>query len=62
MSCELTTRMGKLLNTSWNPVKLLQNANKFTWILLAAIVVMVLLVVGIVVLVRKICKKVFRKK
>ena len=43
-------------------MKLLQNANKFTWILLAAIVVMVLLVVGIVVLVRKICKKVFRKK
>ena len=43
-------------------MKLLRNANKFTWILLAAIVVLVLLVVGIVTLVRKLFKKVFRKK
>ena len=52
----------KEIYSSWNPVKLLRNANKFTWILLAAIVVLVLLVVGIVTLVRKLFKKVFRKK
>ena len=52
----------KVIYSSWNPVKLLRNANKFTWILLAAIVVLVLLVVGIVTLVRKLFKKVFRKK
>ena len=52
----------KVIYSSWNPVKVLRNANKFTWILLAAIVVLVLLVVGIVTLVRKIFKKVFRKK
>ena len=52
----------KVIYSSWNPVNLLQNANMFTWILLAVIAVMILLVVGIVILVRKICKKVFRKK
>ena len=52
----------KVIYSSWNPVKLLQNANKFTWILLAAVLVVILLLVGIAALVRKICRKVFRKK
>ena len=52
----------KVIYSSWNPVNLLRNANKFTWILLAAIVVVIGLLVGIMALVRKICRKVFRKK
>lgn len=52
----------KLIYSSWNPAKLLRNANKFTWILPAAIVVLILLVVGIATLMQKIIKKVFRKK
>ena len=52
----------KLIYSSWNPAKLMRNANKFTWILLAAIVVLILLVAGIAALMQKIIKKVFRKK
>ena len=52
----------KQIYSSWNPVKLLRNANKFTWILLAAIVVVVLILVGIVTLVRKLCRKLRRKR
>ena len=52
----------KVIYASWNPVKLLRNANKFTWILLAAIVLVILLVVGTVKLVRKLCRKLNRKK
>ena len=52
----------KQIYSSWNPVKLLRNANKFTWILLAAIVVVVLILVGIVALVRKLCRKLRRKR
>lgn len=47
----------KLIYASWNPVTLLRNANKFTWILLGAILVMTLLLVGIAALVRKIFRK-----
>ncbi len=35
----------KVVYSSWNPVKLLRNANKFTYILLAVILVLVLIVV-----------------
>lgn len=38
----------KVVYSSWNPVKLLRNANKFTYILLAALAVLVLLVFVIV--------------
>ncbi len=37
----------KVVYSSWNPVKLLRNANKFTYILLAVILVLVLIVVMI---------------
>ena len=47
----------KLIYASWNPVNLLRNANKFTWIMLTAILVMTLLLVGIAALVRKIFRK-----
>jgi hypothetical protein len=47
----------KVIYSSWNPVKLLRNANKFTWIALAALVLVVLMVVGIAALVRKIVRK-----
>ena len=38
----------KLVYSSWNPAKLLRNANQFTYILLAVVVVLILLVVLIV--------------
>ena len=38
----------KVVYSSWNPVKLLHNANQFTYILLAVVVVLILLVVLIV--------------
>ena len=48
----------KVVYASWNPVKLLQNANKFTWIALGLILVVILLVVLIVrAVVRRIKKK-----
>ena len=52
----------KVIYSSWNPVKLLSNANKFTWFLLAAIVVVALILVGIVALVRKLCRKLRRRR
>lgn len=50
----------KVVYASWNPVKLLQNANKFTYILLAVILVLVLIVVLIARAVIRLVKK--RKK
>ncbi len=47
----------KVIYSSLNPVKLLRNANKFTWIALALILVLVLIVVGIVKLVCKMMRK-----
>lgn len=47
----------KVVTSSWNPVNLLKNANKFTYILLAVILV---LVAGIALIVRKIARR--RKK
>ena len=47
----------KVIYSSWNPAKLLQNANKFTWIAIAALVLVVLMVVGIVALVCKVVRK-----
>ncbi len=43
----------KVIYASWNPVKLLQNANKFTYILLAVILALVLLVAMVVRIVRR---------
>ncbi len=48
----------KVVYSSWNPVKLLRNANRFTWILLA---VLLLLVLAVVLIVRKV-RKAIRKK
>ena len=47
----------KVIYSSWNPVKLLRNANKFTWIALGAIVLVVLMVIGIVKLVNRIVRR-----
>ena len=47
----------KVIYSSWNPVKLLQNANKFTWIAIAALALVVLMVVGIAALVKKIVRR-----
>ena len=48
----------KVVYSSWNPVKLLRNANKFTYIVLAVLLVLVLLVVLILrAIVRHIKKK-----
>ena len=52
----------KVIYSSWNPVKLLRNANKFTWIAIGAIVLVVLMVVGIVKLVKGIVRKKRNKK
>lgn len=52
----------KVIYSSWNPVKLLKNPNKFTWIALAALVLVVLIVVGIVALVRRIVSKIRHKR
>lgn len=49
----------KVVYSSLNPIKLLRNANKFTWILLAVVLVLVLLVT---VIVRAILRRVKRKK
>lgn len=43
----------KVVYSSWNPVRLLKNANRFTWIAIAAMVLVVLAVAAIVRLVRK---------
>ena len=47
----------KVIYSSWNPVKLLRNANKFTWIAMGAVVLVVLMVVGIVKLVKGIVRR-----
>lgn len=47
----------KVIYSSWNPVKLLRNANRFTWIAIAALALVVLLVVGIAALIRKLIRK-----
>ena len=52
----------KVIYSSWNPVKLLQNANKFTWIAIAALLLVVLIVVGIVKLVKWIVRKIRKKR
>lgn len=52
----------KVIYSSWKPADLLRSANKFTWILLAAILLVILLVVGIVALVRRIVRRIRRKK
>lgn len=49
----------KVVYSSWNPVNLLRNANKFTYILLAVLLVLILLVVLIV---RAIVRRIKRKK
>jgi len=43
--------------TSWNPVEVLKQPNKVGWIVMAAGVVVILLIVGIIVLIRKIRRK-----
>lgn len=43
--------------TSWNPVEVLKQPNKVGWIVMAAGVVVILLIVGIVALIRKISRK-----
>ena len=52
----------KVIYSSWKPADLLRSANKFTWILLAAILLVILLGVGIVALVRRIVRRIRRKK
>lgn len=47
----------KVIYSSWNPVKLLRNANKFTWIAIGALVLVVLLVVGIAALVKRLVRR-----
>ena len=47
----------KVVYSSLNPVKLLRNANKFTWIALAAVVLLILAVYGIVCLIRRSMRK-----
>lgn len=47
----------KVIYSSLNPVKLLRNANKFTYVLLAVIVVLVLFVVLVVWLIRRCIRK-----
>lgn len=49
----------KVVYSSWNPVKLLRNANKFTWIALAVILLLVLVIVLIV---RAVVRRIRRKK
>ena len=48
----------KVVYQSWNPISLLKNANKFTWILLAVIALLILIVVlitkGVIRLIRRI--------
>lgn len=48
----------KVVYSSWNPVKLLANANRFTYILLAVLVVLILVIVLIV---RAVVRRVKRK-
>ena len=47
----------KIVYSSWNPIKLLSNANVFTWVLLLALLVVILLLAGIVCFVRRISGK-----
>ena len=47
----------KVIYSSWNPVKLLRNANRFTWIAIAVLAVLVLTVVGIAALVKRVVQK-----
>lgn len=47
----------KVIYSSWNPVKLLRNPNKFTWIAVGALAVVVLMVVGFAALVKRIVRK-----
>ena len=49
----------KVVYSSWNPVKLLRNANKFTYILLAVLLVLILLAALIV---RAVVRRIRRKK
>lgn len=49
----------KVVYSSWNPVNLLRNANKFTYILLAVAAVLILL---IVLMVRAVIRRIRRKK
>ena len=49
----------KVVYSSWNPVKLLKNANRFTWVLLAVLAVLILLVILIV---RGVIRRIRRKK
>ena len=51
----------KVVYKSWNPVSLLRNANKFTYILLAVIVLLVLIIVLIVKGIKRLIRR-FRKK
>ena len=49
----------KVVYSSWNPVKLLKNANRFTWVLLAVLAVLILLLILIV---RGVIRRIRRKK
>lgn len=44
----------KIVYSSWNPVKLLSNANVFTYVLLLILLAVVMLVIGVVYLIRRI--------
>lgn len=51
----------KIVYSSWNPVKLLANANVFTYVLMLALLAVILLVAGVVYLVRRLSGKKHRK-
>ena len=55
----------KVVYSSWNPVDLLKNANKFTYILIAVVLILILIVVlivkGIIALIRWIVRKITGK-
>ena len=52
----------KVVYSSWNPVKLLRNANMFTYILLAVLVVLLAVIILIIRGVKRLVKRVNNKK
>ena len=52
----------KIVYSSLNPVKLLRNANKFTYIIIAVVVVVLAIVIGVPVLIVRSVKKIRAKK
>ena len=52
----------KVVYSSWNPVKLLRNANVFTYVVLAVLVILILLIILIVRGVKRLVKRIKSKK